>query len=194
MTSQLNLSACHKSRVLTSWVPVYVTSNQCVCSNLQLLSLDVSILPLVQEPVTCGQYLQSVCDQLSVLLPTVPVMWLRISSLAWAKIPATKCQNTILRVQSPVKSGQYQYLEYQYLSLEVTIFAKSSSYCHYRLIQITWVPVPVISGIYYCPEFQLLSREALTSHLSQSTFHLRSPYFQYMPIDISSVLVASGQH
>ena len=61
-------------------------SNQCVCSNLQLLSLDVSILPLVQEPVTCGQYLQSVCDQLSVLLPTVPVIstaddWPKVLSL-----------------------------------------------------------------------------------------------------------------
>ena len=92
-------------------------------AQIQLLSLDASILPLVQEPVTCGQYLQSVCDQLSVLLPTVPVMSLLVGSLAWVKIPATKCQNTILRVQSPVKSGQYQYLEYQYLSLEVTIFA-----------------------------------------------------------------------
>ena len=74
------------------------------------------------EAPSCGQYLHSVCDQLSVLLPTVPVMSLRVSSLAWVKIPATKCQNTILRVQSPVQSGQYQYLEYQYLSLEVTIF------------------------------------------------------------------------
>ena len=86
-----------------------------------------------------------------------------------------------MRVWSPVKSGQYQYLEYQYLSLEVTIFA-------YRLILITLVPVPVISYIYYCPEFQLLSREALASHLSQSTIHVRSLYFQYMPLDISTTI------
>ena len=122
---QMGRGSALNKRLFASFLlyQVYVTSNQCVCSNLQSLPLDVSILPLVHEPVACGQYLQSVCDQLSVLLPTVPVMSLRVSSLAWVKIPATKCQNTILRVQSPVKSGQYQYLQYQYLSLEVTIFA-----------------------------------------------------------------------
>ena len=124
---------------------------------------------------------------MSVLLPRVPVMSLKVSSVTRVNIPATKWRITILRVWSPVKSGRYQYLEYQYLSLEVTIFA-------YRLILITLVPVPVISGIYFCPEFQLLSSEALASHLSQSTIHLRSLYFQYMPLCISNTISLSTCH